>query len=92
MPEQKDQVYLYDVLVSRSYRVYVKAKSKRQADEAFYAGEIQTSDIHERCVAQNIEVDLTEFVCKTSDGVADFDVTGYVMNEELGDEDDEQDS
>lgn len=89
MPEQKDQVYLYDVLVSRSYRVYVKAKSKRQADEAFYAGEIQTSDIHERCVANHIEVDSTEFVCEVKDAAADFDVTEYVMNEELGDDDDE---
>ena len=76
-----EQVYLYNVTISRTYPVAVKAKSKRQADEAFDAGRIQTSDIHERCSVDHVEIDVVMFVEKTTYIEPAFDVTDYVEQE-----------
>lgn len=76
-----EQIFGFNVLVSRSYYVTVKAKSRNQANEAFDAGEIQTSDIHERGSLNHVEIDTVESAGTSSDiDEADFDVTDYVMN------------
>lgn len=70
-------IYKFDVVVTRSYAVYVEANDQEQAEEAFYSGDIQTSGIHEFGSLNHVELDVVEYR-----GRVDMDAMFDVRNTE----------
>ena len=74
-------VYGYNVVVTRSYFVTVKAKSAVLGSRAFDSGDIQTEEIHEYGSLNLVEIDSVEYVGVFPGNGIMFDVTDLPLDE-----------